>query len=97
MGGIWGEAEIAFFEVSSDQISLNLQPLSDSTLPTTFKHCCPCCRATLVADLVRQAESLLQEQLVTQGQEGGDPAQLLEILCSQLCPHGAQALTQGRE
>lgn len=50
-----------------------------------------------MADLVRQAESLLQEQLVMQGQEGGDPAQLLESLCSQLCPHGAQALTQGRE
>lgn len=79
----------------SDLVCLNLQPLSNSAFPTT--SCCSCCRATLVAELVRQAESLLQEQLVTQGQEGGDPAQLLEILCSQLCPHGAQALTQGRE
>ena len=88
---------LTLFEVSSDQISLHLQPLSDSVPSTTFKLFCSRCRATLVADLVRQAESLLQEQLVTQGQEGGDPAQLLEILCSQLCPHGAQALTRGRE
>lgn len=89
---------LTFFQVSSDQVSLKLQPLSDSPFPTTLsKPCCSYCRATLVADLVRQAESLLQEQLVTQGQEGGDPAQLLEILCSRLCPHGAQALTQGRE
>lgn len=50
-----------------------------------------------MADLVRQAEALLQEQLVAQGQEGGEAAQLVESLCSQLCPHGAQALTQGRE
>ncbi|KAM9201714.1 codanin-1 isoform 1-T1 [Dugong dugon] len=60
-------------------------------------NCVKYIKATLVADLVRQAESLLQEQLVTQGQEGGDTVQLLEILCSQLCPHGAQALAQGRE
>uniref|UniRef100_G1QX66 Codanin 1 n=1 Tax=Nomascus leucogenys TaxID=61853 RepID=G1QX66_NOMLE len=60
-------------------------------------NCVKHIKATLVADLVRQAESLLQEQLVTQGEEGGDPAQLLEILCSQLCPHGAQALALARE
>nr|KAF6355161.1 hypothetical protein mMyoMyo1_011360 [Myotis myotis] len=43
-------------------------------------NCVKHIKATLVADLVRQAESLLQEQLVTQRQEGGGPGQLLEIL-----------------
>ncbi|KAK2103607.1 Codanin-1 [Saguinus oedipus] len=91
-----GLKRLTQFEGNSEQISLNLQPLSDS--PSNHPQtCCLYYRATLVADLVRQAESLLQEQLVTQGEEGGDPAQLLEILYSRLCPHGAQALALGRE
>ncbi|XP_053521842.1 codanin-1 isoform X3 [Artibeus jamaicensis] len=91
--GLQAQLAQAFFHNQPPSLRKTVEFVAERIGSNCVKHI----KATLVADLVRQAESLLQEQLVTQGQEGGDPAQLLEILCSQLCPHGAQALTQGRE
>ncbi|XP_004687930.1 PREDICTED: codanin-1 [Condylura cristata] len=90
--GLQAQLAQAFFHNQPPSLRRTVEFVAERIGSNCVKHI----KATLVADLVCQAESLLQE-LVTEGKNGRDPAQLLEILCSQLCPHGAQALTQGRE
>ncbi|XP_060030462.1 codanin-1 isoform X8 [Erinaceus europaeus] len=91
--GLQAQLAQAFFHNQPPSLRRTVEFVAERIGSNCVKHI----KATLVADLVCQAESLLQEQLVSPGQKEGDPAQLLESLCSQLCPHGAQALSQARE
>lgn len=52
------------------------------------------CRATLVAELVKRAEVILQDAMKA---EDGNHDKLLDAVCSQLYQEGAQALIQGKE
>ncbi|XP_044521035.1 codanin-1 [Gracilinanus agilis] len=91
--GLQAELAQAFFHNQPPSLRKTVEFVAERIGSNCVKHI----KATFVADLVRQAESLLQEQLGEQEQEGGAPAQLLEALCDQICPEGTQALTQGRE
>ncbi|XP_068961949.1 codanin-1 isoform X2 [Petaurus breviceps papuanus] len=93
--GLQAELTQAFFHNQPPSLRRTVEFVAERIGSNCIKHI----KATFVADLVRQAESLLQEQLGEQGQEqeGGAPAQLLEALCDKICPEGTQALTQGRE
>lgn len=53
-----------------------------------------CCRATLVAELVQQAEAMLQDKVK---EEDVNHDKLLEEVCTHLYEEGAQALIKGRE
>ncbi|XP_074091300.1 codanin-1 isoform X3 [Macrotis lagotis] len=91
--GLQAELARAFFHNQPPSLRRTVEFVAERVGSNCIKHI----KATFVADLVRQAESLLQEQLGEQEQEGGASAQLLEALCDQICTEGGQALTQGRE
>ncbi|XP_074145504.1 codanin-1 isoform X2 [Sminthopsis crassicaudata] len=91
--GLQAELAQAFFHNQPPSLRRTVEFVAERIGSNCIKHI----KATFVADLVRQAESRLQEQLGEQEQEGGLPVQLLEALCDQICPEGIRALTQGRE
>ncbi|XP_043839414.1 codanin-1 isoform X1 [Dromiciops gliroides] len=91
--GLQAELAQAFFHNQPPSLRRTVEFVAERIGSNCVKHI----KATFVADLVRQAESRLQEQLGEQQEEGGAPAQLLEALCDQICPEGTQALAQGRE
>ncbi|KAM3918265.1 codanin-1 [Leptodactylus fuscus] len=57
-------------------------------------NCVKQIKATLVADLVKQAEAILKEKVT---EDSAENSKLLENVCAQLCKNGRQALHIGEE
>ncbi|XP_038596822.1 codanin-1 [Tachyglossus aculeatus] len=87
--GVQAELAQAFFHNQPPSLRRTVEFVAERVGSNCVKHI----KATLVAELVRRAESLLREQI----QEAEDSAQLLEVVCGQLCPEGMQALALGRK
>uniref|UniRef100_F7AX28 Codanin 1 n=1 Tax=Ornithorhynchus anatinus TaxID=9258 RepID=F7AX28_ORNAN len=87
--GVQAELAQAFFHNQPPSLRRTVEFVAERVGSNCVKHI----KATLVAELVRRAESLLQKQV----QEAEDSARLLEVVCAQLCPEGTRALALGRK
>ncbi|XP_071971747.1 codanin-1 [Engystomops pustulosus] len=84
------ELEQAFFHNQPPSLRRSVEFVAERIGSNCVKHI----KATLVADLVKQAEAILKDKVTEDSIEN---SKLLESVCVQLCEDGRQALHRGQE
>ncbi|XP_029454550.1 codanin-1 isoform X1 [Rhinatrema bivittatum] len=84
------ELEQAFFHNQPPSLRRTVEFVAERVGSNCVKHI----RATLVAELVKRAETLLKDKI---NEDSSNHSQLLDCVCSQLCEDGKQALDKGQE
>ncbi|XP_074853179.1 codanin-1 [Carettochelys insculpta] len=85
------ELEQAFFHNQPPSLQKTVEFVAERVGSNCVKHI----KATLVAELVKRAEVMLQDKV--KEEEAANHSKLLEEVCTQLYEEGAQALHKGRE
>ncbi|KAM4014587.1 codanin-1 [Anomaloglossus baeobatrachus] len=84
------ELEQAFFHNQPPSLRRSVEFVAERIGSNCVKHI----KATLVADLVKQAEAILKDKITEDSAENG---KLLDSVCARLCEDGRQALHEGKE
>ncbi|XP_044127874.1 codanin-1 [Bufo gargarizans] len=84
------ELEQAFFHNQPPSLRRSVEFVAERIGSNCVKHI----KATLVADLVKQAETILKDKVT---EDSAENSRLLDSVCVQLCEDGRQALHRGQE